>query len=86
MEEEEDDFYDPTDSVPAGQSQSNAQNGAPNPPQDTDDMDEEEVEVEDDEVRFPPFVALSQSLTGFRMILILSQRHLPVRHLPSRKQ
>lgn len=52
MEEEDDDFYDPADSVPAGQAQDNAQNGAQVPPQETDDMDEEEVEVEDDEVCF----------------------------------
>lgn len=50
MEEEDDDFYDPADSVPAGQAQHDAQNGAQDPPQETDDMDEEEVEVEDDEV------------------------------------
>lgn len=56
MEEEDDDFYDPADSVPAGQAQDNGQNGAQNPPQETDDMDEEEVEVEDDEVCFQPSV------------------------------
>lgn len=50
MEEEDDDFYDPADSVPAGQTQGNAQNGAQDPSQGTDEMDEEEVEVEDDEV------------------------------------
>lgn len=54
MEEEDDDFYDPTDSVPAGQAQDNAQNGAQDPPQETDDMDEEEVEVEEDEVGIEP--------------------------------
>lgn len=47
MEEEDDDFYDPTDSVPATHAPSNAQPK----PEETDDAEEEEVEVEDDEVR-----------------------------------
>ena len=46
MEEEEDDFYDPTDSVPATHSPSDAQQK----PEETGDAEEEEVEVEDDEV------------------------------------
>lgn len=50
MEDEEDDFYDPTDSVPAGQAQSNAHNAAPEQQQDGYE-DEEEEEVEDDDVR-----------------------------------
>lgn len=52
MEEEDDDFYDPTDSVPTGQTQANAPNGAQNLPQEADEMDEEEVE--EDEVRSQP--------------------------------
>lgn len=51
MEDEEDDFYDPADSVPTGQVGGSVQNGAPNPPQETDHMDEEEEEIEDDDVR-----------------------------------
>lgn len=51
MDEEDDDFYDPADTVPATQSQPAAQNAAHGQPQETDEMDEEEVEVEDDEVR-----------------------------------
>lgn len=50
MEDEEDDFYDPTDSVTAAQTQNDAQNAAQTQPQEGADMDEEEVEVEDDEV------------------------------------
>lgn len=46
MEEEEDDFYDPTDSVPA----THAPNDAQQKPEETGDAEEEEVEVEDDEV------------------------------------
>lgn len=60
MEEEDDDFYDPADSVPTGQAQNNAPNGAQNPPQEADDMDEEEVEVEEDEVRSQPGDTLAQ--------------------------
>ena len=51
MEDEDDDFYDPTDSVPAAQAPNGNQN-APSQPQDTGDAEEEEVEVEDDEVRW----------------------------------
>lgn len=50
MEDEEDDFYDPTDSVPAGQAQNNTHNAAPEHQQDGYE-DEEEEEVEDDDVR-----------------------------------
>lgn len=50
MEEEDDDFYDPTDSVPVTQTPNDHQN-APSNPQDTGDAEEEEIEVEDDEVR-----------------------------------
>jgi pre-mRNA 3'-end-processing factor FIP1 len=55
MDEEEDDFYDPVDAVPVTQSQNHTQNGAPNQPQESNDMeDDEEVEVEeDDDVRTP---------------------------------
>ncbi|KAJ5184143.1 Pre-mRNA polyadenylation factor fip1 [Penicillium capsulatum] len=52
MDEEDDDFYDPTDSVPAGQGVNNLHNAAPGQVQDSNDGDEEEVEVEDDEDDF----------------------------------
>lgn len=52
MDEEDDDFYDPADSVPAGQGVNNIHNATPGPVQDSNDMEEdEEVEVEDDDVR-----------------------------------
>lgn len=50
MDEEEDDFYDPVDSVPATQAANHGANAAPGQPQENDDMEEEEVEVESDEV------------------------------------
>lgn len=53
MDEEEDDFYDPTDSVPAPHQHNSTQNAAPAQPQETDDMDDEEdEEVEDDDDDF----------------------------------
>lgn len=58
MDEEEDDFYDPTDSVPAPHQHNSAQNAAPAQPQENDDMDDEEVEVEDDDVGSPLLVSL----------------------------
>jgi pre-mRNA 3'-end-processing factor FIP1 len=58
MEDEEDDFYDPTDSVPAGQAQNNNHNAAPEQYQDGYE-DEEEEEVEDDDVWL-------QRLTSYR--------------------
>ena len=51
MEEEDDDFYDPTDVVPVNQAQTNANDAAPGEPQDGIDMEDEEVEFEDDDVR-----------------------------------
>jgi len=49
MEEEDDDFYDPTDVVPPTQAQNNTQN-PPSNGHETGDAEEEEIEVEDDEV------------------------------------
>lgn len=61
MDEEEDDFYDPTDSVPASHQHNSTQNAAPAQPQETDDMDDdEEVEVEDDDVGTPLLSSLYQ--------------------------
>lgn len=78
MEDEEDDFYDPTDSVTATQTQNDAQNAAQTQPQEGDDMDEDEVEVEDDEVgRSSYFSTPFAKIT--RMISTSSQRHLPMR-------
>lgn len=51
MEEEDDDFYDPTDSVPAGQGVNNLHNAAADQLPESNDMEDEEVEVEDDDVR-----------------------------------
>ncbi|KAJ5371396.1 Pre-mRNA polyadenylation factor fip1 [Penicillium cataractarum] len=51
MEDEEDDFYDPTDSVPTGQAQHNAHNATLEQQQDGYE-DEEEEEVEDDDDDF----------------------------------
>lgn len=53
MDDEEDDFYDPADSVPAPHANDNA-HGAQAPQQESDDMEEEEYEVEEDDVR--PFL------------------------------
>ena len=50
MDEEDDDFYDPADVVPPSQMPNDVQN-PPSQPQEADDAEEEEVEVEDDEVR-----------------------------------
>ncbi|KAJ5674439.1 uncharacterized protein N7477_004373 [Penicillium maclennaniae] len=52
MDEEEDDFYDPADSVPASHTNNNAQNTAQAQPQESDDMEEEEYEVEEDDDDF----------------------------------
>lgn len=52
MEEEDDDFYDPADVVPSNQAPANAHNAAPGEPQDGTDLEDEEAEVEDDDVRF----------------------------------
>lgn len=54
MEEEDDDFYDPVDTVPPAQPQNHAHNAAP---QDSNDMEEVEVEEEDD-VRSTPACSL----------------------------
>ncbi|ODM20191.1 Pre-mRNA polyadenylation factor fip1 [Aspergillus cristatus] len=51
MEEEDDDFYDPTDVVPPTQAQNNTQN-PPSNGHETGDAEEEEIEVEDDEDEF----------------------------------
>ncbi|KAJ5488469.1 Pre-mRNA polyadenylation factor fip1 [Penicillium diatomitis] len=52
MDDEEDDFYDPADSVPAGQAASSAYNEAGQQQTDGFEDDEEEVEVEDDDDDF----------------------------------
>lgn len=48
MDDEDDDFYDPADTVPAPQHQ----NGAQNPPADNygEEYEEEEIEVDEDDV------------------------------------
>ncbi|KAJ5256860.1 hypothetical protein N7478_012964 [Penicillium angulare] len=51
MEDEEDDFYDPTDSVTPTQVSNNAQDATTGQPAD-EDMDDDEVEVESDEDDF----------------------------------
>lgn len=52
MDEEDDDFYDPADVVPPSQTPNDPQNPPSQlQPQEADDAEEEEVEVEDDEVR-----------------------------------
>jgi pre-mRNA 3'-end-processing factor FIP1 len=51
MDEEEDDFYDPVDSVSTTQVANDGANAAPDQPQESDEMEEEEVEVESDDVR-----------------------------------
>lgn len=85
MEDEEDDFYDPTDSVTAAQTLNDTQNAAQTQPQEGDDMDEEEVEVEDDEVgRSSYFSTPFAKIT--RMISTSSQRLLPMRQFQKCKQ
>lgn len=49
MDEDDDDLYDPADTVPAVQHQNAAQSNLQR--QGSDDVEEEEVEVEDDDVR-----------------------------------
>jgi hypothetical protein len=84
MEDEEDDFYDPADTVASAHAPNNAQDTAPG--QQMDDMDdEEEVEVDSDEVRYQLLYALVLSLTKLRMISILLQRPPPTRPLQSCK-
>lgn len=51
MDEEEDDFYDPVDTVSANQTGNNGTNEVPSQSQENDEMEEEEVEVESDDVR-----------------------------------
>lgn len=80
MEDEEDDFYDPADTVAPAHASNSAQDAAPG--QHMDDMDdEEEVEVDSDEVRYQLFYALALSLTRLRTILISLQRLLPTHPL-----
>lgn len=87
MEDEEDDFYDPADSVPTGEVGAGVQNGASNPLQETDVMDEEEEEVEDDDVCSQAHCC-SESIADFefRTTSTSSQRHLLAHPLSSRKQ
>lgn len=76
MEEEDDDFYDPTDTVPPAQAPNNAQN-PPSRPQGSGDA-EEEVEVEDDEVcsrRAESLKEFELIAQFFRMILISLRKH-----------
>lgn len=75
MEDEEDDFYDPADTVAPAHASNNAQDVAPG--QHMDDMDdEEEVEVDSDEVRYQLCYASTLLLTKPRTILISLQRRL----------
>ncbi|CAI7568941.1 unnamed protein product [Penicillium pancosmium] len=52
MDEEEDDFYDPVDSVSTTQVANDGASAAPDQPQESDEMEEEEVEVESDDDDF----------------------------------
>lgn len=80
MEDEEDDFYDPADTVAPAHTSNNAQDAAPG--QHMDDMDdEEEVEVDSDEVRYQFFYTWVPSLTKLRTISISLQRRLPTHRL-----
>lgn len=77
MEKEDDDFYDPADTVPPAQAPNHAQNRSFKP-QESGDAEEEEVEVEDDEVcsrRAEGFKELERIVQFFRMILILLPKH-----------
>lgn len=79
MDDEEDDFYDPADTVPA-QAQNSAHDTGQ--PQDNHEMDEEEeVEEEDDEVRVHRRASGASANPLPRMISTLSQRPLPMRRL-----
>lgn len=81
MEDEEDDFYDPTDSVPAGQAQGNANNAAPEQQEDGYEYEEEE-EVEDDDVWLAIPSCLRRLLTcRSRMTSTLLQKRPLTRHL-----
>jgi hypothetical protein len=51
MDEEEDDFYDPVDSVSTTQIANDVPDAAAGQPQESDEMEEEEVELESDDVR-----------------------------------
>ncbi|KAJ5718443.1 cleavage polyadenylation factor subunit fip1 [Penicillium malachiteum] len=66
MEDEEDDFYDPADTVTPSHAPNNTQDAALSQPVE-DDMDEEEEEEESDEVRFqllPPCLSHLEHLAN----------------------
>lgn len=69
MDEDEDDFYDPADSVPVTQSQNAGQN-VPTDAQ-ANEGDEEEIEVEEDDVRSPFLFSLSGG--GFGLCCLLGR-------------
>lgn len=81
MEEEDDDFYDPTDVVPPTQTQNNQQH-APSNGHETGDAEEEEIEVEDDDVCWN--MRASTKSIGlnyfFRTTSISLQKHHQMRH------
>ncbi|KAJ5159483.1 Pre-mRNA polyadenylation factor fip1 [Penicillium canariense] len=81
MEEEDDDFYDPTDSVPAGQAQNDARNAAPEQHQDSYDDEEEEVEVEDDD---DDFNIITEAPADAPPPEISHPRHVSLRQEPQR--
>lgn len=62
MEDEEDDFYDPADTVAPQQAQNNTQNATLDPQVD-DHMEDDEEEEESDEVR-PPIALILLAAYG----------------------
>ena len=51
MDDDDDDLYDPADAVPVATSQNTAHHAQANVNQEPDDVEEEEIEVEEDDVR-----------------------------------
>lgn len=80
MEDEEDDFYDPADSVTPTQATNNAQDVRTGQPGD-DDMDDDEVEVESDE---DDFNIITEAPADAPPPEISHPRHASLRHDPQR--
>lgn len=83
MEDEDDDFYDPADAVPVTQRQNGSQHPpADSGPQDSNDAEEEEIEVEEDEVcAWTAKISYYCLLLSPRMTSISSPKHLQMRPL-----
>ncbi|KAJ5690776.1 Pre-mRNA polyadenylation factor fip1 [Penicillium macrosclerotiorum] len=85
MEDEEDDFYDPTDSVPTDQVQQNAYLAAPGQAHDgneeEEEEEEEEIEVEDDD---DDFNIITETPADAPPPEVSHPRHVTLRQEPQR--